>query len=131
MPMPDLFLLFNHKLTAAQADDARQELGVAGIVSPPDDVRRCWAAIPPEPEAIAPLLAPVFSWIDMAVPAGSFLLVQGDFGACFLVVLHAAGRGITPVYSTTRREAAEQQVDDSTVHITHTFRHVRFRIYGR
>ncbi|MFP7756017.1 CRISPR-associated protein Csx20 [Thermodesulfobacteriota bacterium B35] len=129
--MSDLFLLFNHRLTAAQEEDARQELGVERIVTPPEDVRRCWGEIPPEPESIRPALAPVFSWIDNEIPEGSFLLVQGDFGACFLVVLHAAGRGITPVYSTTRREAVEQHTDDNTIRLTHTFRHVRYRIYGR
>ncbi len=129
--MPDLFLLFNHRLTDAQAEDARQQLGVDRIITPPAQVSRRWSEIPPGAESLREPLAPVFAWIDESVPHGSYLLVQGDFGACFLVVLHAAARGITPVYSTTRREAVEQRDDDSTVRLTHTFRHVRYRIYGR
>ncbi|WP_456386753.1 CRISPR-associated protein Csx20 [Desulfolithobacter sp.] len=129
--MQDLYLLFNHRLTSHQAEQAKQELGVDNIIEPPDNITRLWANIPPEPESIRPVLEPVFTWIDNEIRAGSFLLVQGDFGACFLVINHAAAKGITPVYSTTRREAAEQHTDDKTVRLAHTFRHVRFRIYGR
>ncbi|MEA2113990.1 MAG: CRISPR-associated protein Csx20 [Thermodesulfobacteriota bacterium] len=129
--MPDLFLLFNHLLTDSQADQARQELGVQDIVVPPEEVSRCWVDIPPEPISIRDVLNPVFSWIDREIPAGSFLLVQGDFGACYLVLEHVAGREITPVYATTRRQAVEQRVGNDTVRLTHTFRHVRFRQYER
>jgi hypothetical protein len=129
--MPDLFLLFNHLLTDSQADQARQELGVENITVPPDDISSCWANIPPEPASIRNVLEPVFSWIDTNISAGDYLLVQGDFGACYLVLEHISNCEIVPVYATTRREAVEQRMDDNTVRLTHTFRHVRFRIYGQ
>ena len=129
--MPDLFLLFNHLLTDVQADQARQELGVENIVVPPDEVSLCWADIPPEPESIRDVLEPVFSWIDGNLTAGDFLLVQGDFGACHLVLKHISDTDIMPVYATTRRQAVEKRIDDDTVQLTHKFSHVRYRTYGQ
>jgi hypothetical protein len=129
--MADLYLLFNHLLTDNQAEQARLELGVQTIHEPPAEVSRCWANIPPEPATIRDILETVFAWIDRSVSAGDFLLVQGDFGACYLVLEHIRSTGIIPVYATTRRQAVEQRLDDNSVQLSHTFRHVRFRIYGQ
>lgn len=129
--MADLFLLFNHLLTEAQAGQAEKELGVQHIIHPPAGISRLWSNVPPEAETIHSYLEPVFSWIDTTVSAGDFLLIQGDFGACHLVLDHIAGSGIIPVYATTERRAIERRLADDTVQLTHTFRHVRFRIYGQ
>ncbi len=129
--MADLYLLFNHNLTREQQQGARRELNVENIISPPAHVKRIWGAIPPEKESIRPALTPVFAWIDHELSPGDFLLIQGDFGACWLVAKHAAQAGIIPLYATTRREAEERHATDNGVKITHTFRHVRFRQYGK
>lgn len=129
--MADLFLLFNHLLTDGQSGQARQELGVDKIIDPPPDISRLWADIPPEPESIGDILEPVFPWIDNHISEGDFLLVQGDFGACYLILQYISSSGIIPVYSTTMRQASENRLDDNTVHLTHTFHHVRFRRYGQ
>ncbi len=128
--MADLFLLFNHRLTETQARQAERELGVQHITHPPERISRLWSNVPPEPETIRGYLQPVFDWIDTTVGAGDFLLIQGDFGACHLVLAHISGSGIIPVYATTERRAIERRLADDTVQLTHTFRHVRFRIYG-
>ncbi len=44
---PTLFLLFNHRLTAAQKTDARASFGVDRIVEPPPAISRIWVEIPP------------------------------------------------------------------------------------
>ncbi len=129
--MADLFLLFNHSLTNIQAEQAKQELGVRKIHKPPPDISQLWANIPPDPESINDFLAPVFAWIDDKMAAGDFILVQGDFGACYLTIRHVSGSGVIPVYSTTERRAKEKQLDDGSVQLTHTFQHVRFRKYGQ
>lgn len=129
--MADLFLLFNHLLSEKQASLARQELRVGKIIDPPADISRHWANVPPEQESIRYFLEPVFSWIDNNVSAGDFLLVQGDFGACYLVLEHISNTEIIPVYSTTTRQAVEKKLDDNTVQLSHIFSHVRFRKYGR
>lgn len=128
--MSRLVLLFNHSLTALQAADAKETLGVSGFVEPPESIKAIWADIPASPAEIRPFLQPVFDWLDGASEPGDHVLVQGDFGAVFLVVRHALETGRVPVYSTTRREAAEEANPDGSVQLTHRFRHVRFREYG-
>ncbi len=128
--MADLLLLFNHTITPVQEEQARLELGVELIVTPPAEISSIWAAIPPEAEGIRATLAPVMSWLDDQAVPGDFILVQGDFGACFLLADHALNRGYIPIYSTTERRAVEEHLDDGGVRLTHTFRHVRYRRYG-
>jgi hypothetical protein len=60
---PTLFLLFNHRLTAAQEADARTSLGVDRIVLPPPEICTLWMEIPPDAGEIVTLLAPVFAWL--------------------------------------------------------------------
>ena len=128
--MPTLFILFNHTLTPAQEADARQSLGAADIVEPPADIRRLWAGVPPEEDGLDEYLAPVRAWLDSVAAAGDFVLVQGEFGATFLMVNHCRANGYVPVYSTTRREAEEERLPDGSVRVRHVFSHVRFRAYG-
>lgn len=129
--MPRLVLLFNHTLTKTQAADARTDLGVSGFVEPPESIKALWADIPASAAEIRPYLQPVFDWLAGASDPGDRVLVQGDFGAVFFVVQHALETGRVPIYSTTRREAAEEVNPDGSVRLTHRFHHVRFREYGK
>lgn len=125
-----LFLIFNHTFTPEQAEDARQSLGVETIVSMPDAVRDIWGQVPPDRPAIADYLEPVRRWLaDQARPR-DYVLVQGDFGACYLMVRFAFATDLIPIYATTRREADETVQPDGSVTLTHRFRHVAFRRYG-
>lgn len=129
--MPDLLLLFNHTITDAQHKDAVQQLGIKRIIEPPPAIRAAWSALPPEEAALVPVLQPVVTWLDATASAGDYVLVQGDFGACWLLVNHCLQQGYIPVYSTTRRHAVEEHLDDGTVRLVHRFSHVRFRKYGQ
>jgi hypothetical protein len=128
---PSLFLLFNHTLTEAQRVDALNSLGIGEFIEPPQAVQKIWGDIPSENGRIYDLLTPVREWLgDMAI-ADDYVLIQGDFGACCLMVDHAQRLGLIPIYSTTRREAYEERLDDGAVRLVHRFRHVRFREYGQ
>ncbi len=129
--MPDLFLLFSHTITPIQEEQAYMELGVGSIIEPPLEIRKIWSAIPPADDALMPFLPPVFSWLEQNAESGDFVLIQGDFGATYLLVRHALTRGYIPVYSTTEREAVETRLEDEGRQVTHTFRHVFFRRYGQ
>lgn len=129
--MPDLLLLFNHSITPAQREDAVQQLGIERIIDPPDDIRTIWSALPPGDEDLVPALESVVTWLDSTADPGDYVLVQGDFGACWLLVRHCLEQGYVPVYSTTERYAAEKHLDDGTVRLVHHFSHVRFRKYGQ
>lgn len=128
--MRRFLVLFNHTLTDAQVNDARVSLGVERIRFAPDPLRELWRSIPPGADALEPLLAPARAWLDEEALPGDFVLVQGDFGAVFLIVRHCLARGLMPVYSTTIRDASEETGEGGAVRLRHTFRHVKFRKYG-
>ena len=128
--MPDLFLLMNHRITDLQRAEAIRSLGAERIIELPPALQAVWMQIPPEQEQIRPLLASVCRWLSENARRSDYVLVQGDFGACFLLVTFAFESGLIPVYSTTRREASEEPAQDGTIHLKHRFRHTIFRRYG-
>jgi len=125
-----LYLLFNHELTSLQKEDALVSLGVERIRVPPPDLKSMWRRIPPDLPAIDSYLEPVREWLKGDAGKGDYVLIQGDFGACFIMVSFALEQGLIPVYSTTEREAVEEHRDDGTVKLTHQFKHRIFRRYG-
>lgn len=128
--MPDLYLIMNHRLTAPQEEDARRSLGVQRIVCLPEELKQVWAQIPADVEEIAPLLRPIQQWLKDSSGESDYVLIQGDFGACHLMVRFALDMGLLPVYSTTAREAVETHRADGSVELSHRFLHRRFRRYG-
>jgi len=129
--MPRLFLLFNHyPLTPEQQSDARTSLGVEEVITPPEKIRSLWSQFPPDAKGLASLLQPVRDWLVTAAIPGDLVLIQGDFGACYLMISFAMSQDLIPIYSTTERQAFEERLDDGSVHLVHRFRHVRFRLYG-
>ncbi|MBW1956902.1 MAG: hypothetical protein JRI83_14580, partial [Deltaproteobacteria bacterium] len=93
-------------------------------------LKELWRDVPPELREIGPYLEPIKAWLDARAKTGDYVLVQGDFGACFILVEFCMKRGLVPVYSTTSREAEEVRRSDGAVEVKHVFRHRRFRRYG-
>ncbi len=106
-------------------------LAVSEIVEPPEEIKSIWKRVPPELLAIDEYLAPVKSWLSEQSARGDYLLVQGDFGATYLMVCFAFMVGLVPIYSTTERMAVEETQSDGAVNLKHTFRHCKYRRYGR
>lgn len=129
--MAKIFLFFNHTLTEDQREALYRELMVTEIALPPEDLRSLWAAVPPDVPTLKDILVPVCSWLKNQAEVGDFVLIQGDFGACYLLVQLALQNGLIPIYSTTRRRAEERHLDDGRVRIEHTFKHVIFRRYDQ
>lgn len=125
-----LFLIFNHRFTEGQQADARCSLGVDRIVSLPPELQELWSNLPPDASEIEPLLVPLQEWLASESVSGDRVLIQGDFGATYLMVRFAFEHGLIPIYSTTSREATEEIQPDGAVKVVHTFKHVRFRRYG-
>lgn len=125
-----LILLFNHKVTELQAKDAYESLGVDRIEPLPPDLQNIWSNIPPEMSSIKDYLRPVEKWLSENAVSGDYVLIQGDFGACYLMVNLALSQNLAPVYSTTARIAQESILDGGHISLTHTFKHVMFRKYG-
>lgn len=130
-PLPkSMFVLFNHQLNDLQRNDARRSLGVAEFVCPPPELQALWRQVPADLEAIAEYLSPLMDWMAKAGQVGDYVLIQGDFGATYMMVNFAFELGLVPVYSTTERQAEETVAEDGAVRLVHTFRHRRFRRYG-
>ena len=127
---PSLYLLFNHELTSLQEKDALDSLGVAHIKEPPSNLKWMWRQIPPDLREIDSYLEPIKVWLREHSSKGDYVLIQGDFGACFIMVNFALEQGLIPVYSTTERDAIEEHGENGSVKLTHEFKHRIFRRYG-
>ena len=122
-----LFLIFNHDITPVQETDARNSLGVQQIINMPPDLKELWRQIPPDLSKISDYLNPVKDWLACQARKNDYVLIQGDFGACFIMVNVAFEIGLIPIYSTTQREAVEEYKEDGTINLSHQFKHRIFR----
>ncbi len=118
-------------MTENQVNDARQNLQVSECIPLPGDLQQLWGNIPPELEGLANYLEPFRAWLSENVANNDFVLIQGDFGACHLLIEFSFENGFIPIYSTTKREAVEEKQPDGSVKMSHRISHVRFRKYGK
>jgi hypothetical protein len=125
-----LFLIFNHTFTHPQEQDAEHSLGVDKIIPLPLELQSLWSNIPPELEGLRAFLEPIKIWLSKSSAPGDYVLIQGDFGACFLMVRYCLEQNLIPIYSTTARRATETVAPDGSIRLTHEFMHIRFRRYG-
>ena len=127
--MSDLYLMFNHQLTESQEKAAVSQLNISHFFSLPDELQLIWGQIPPELETLTSYLDPLRKWLIYQAKPSDFVLIQGDFGACYLMVAEAFRLKLIPLYSTTKREAVEEHLSDGSVELIHRFNHVIFRKY--
>lgn len=123
-------MLLNHPLTPDQRQSVSSELGVGEVIFLPPALQARWRQVPPDLPELSAFLQPLRQWLAAQARPGDFVLVQGDFGATFLMVQFAREQGLVPVYATTRRESREEPQPDGAVKTTRCFVHQRFRKYG-
>lgn len=123
------FLLFNHRLSSVQAEGAKDKFKAEKFIEMPLPLRQLWQQVPPEIESLGNYLKPLKNWIRKKAGKKDILLVQGDFGATYLMVNFAFEKGLVPVYATTKRNAVEKQLDDGSIKREHIFSFCRFRKY--
>ncbi|MEA3417400.1 MAG: CRISPR-associated protein Csx20 [Thermodesulfobacteriota bacterium] len=80
-----LFLIFNHEITSRQKEDAHLYLGVEQITDLPQDLKKLWRQVPPVLSAISNYLEPVKTWLKSQAAKDDYVLIQGDFGACYIM----------------------------------------------
>jgi hypothetical protein len=117
-------------MTRLQEEDACGSLRVERIVDLPEGLKALWNQVPPDLPGISEYLKPVRSWLAENARPGDYVLIQGDFGATYLMVEFAFEKGLVPIYSTSKREATEEHAEDGSVKLSHRFEHQRFRRYG-
>ena len=129
--MPKMLLLFSHKLTEEQKEDAKNALSVQEFLPLPEDLQNLWTNIPPMVPQLTEYLNPICNWIKENANYGDYALIQGDFGAVYLMVNYAFSQGLIPVYATTERLAVEKRMPNGVVKSEHIFKHKMFRKYEK
>ena len=123
-----MFLLFSHKLTPEQEEDAIKSLGVREFIDLPLDLQNLWSHVPPEIEVLEDYLKPIFDYLKVNIKEGDYVLVQGDFGATCIVVNLVKNLNAIAIYATTKRNSVEKVIDGKVVK-TSVFKHIKFRRY--
>ena len=126
--MKKMILLFSHRLTDAQREDARQQWGVKTYLPLPPDLQRLWSNIDPMLESVTGFLEPVTLFLHEHCREGDIVLIQGDFGACCLMAKETKRLDAVPVYATTKR-IVEEFVEEGQQVKKSIFEHRRFRRY--
>lgn len=127
--MKKMYLLLNHSVTECQKQDARN-LGVDHVVPLPEGLGRVWENLPADADRVNDLLTPIKQWLAENATEGDYVLIQGDFGACWIMVNFSFTCNLTPVYSTTDRKSNDMRQDDGSIRTVRQFKHVKFRRYG-
>ena len=125
--MKKLYLLFSHKLTPEQIEDAKKNLGVEEFVYMPSDLQEKWSNVPGEMGDLSEYAKDFMKFLDTA-KEGDYVLIQGDFGLTYKLVNFTKNKNLIPVYSTTKRISKEINSGNKVLKISE-FDHVRFRKY--
>jgi len=123
-----MLLIFSHELTTKQKEEAIQRFGVSTFISMPEELRKKWSNVPPALDDLHEYLRDILKWIDLNSGQGDYALIQGDYGATFIIVNYCLPKGIIPVHATTRRIVKEEKEGDKVVTVKE-FEHVIFREY--
>ncbi len=124
--MKKMILLFSHKLTPEQIDDAKSSFGVEEFLTIDDELQNIWSNVPADLEDIEEYLQPIRDFLIENMNRDDVALVQGDFGAtCAIASFVNFLQGVA-VYATTKRNVIEEERDGKIIK-TSIFEHVRFR----
>lgn len=124
MKTKTLHLLFSHHLTEEQIKDAKETMQVAHFMPLPRDLQKAFSNVPPELETLTEYTKPFIEYLQETANQGDIVLLQGDFGLCFILVEFCKKSNLIPVYATTKRIA----IEENGIKIS-KFKHTRFRRY--
>ena len=127
--MRKMILLFSHQLSQQQKDDAKNTFFVTEFISMPEDLQKLWSNVDADVQNIETSLEPIKIFLEKNSNEGDVVLIQGDFGASYIMVNFAKELRLTPVYATTQRTISEVIENGKTVKKS-VFEHRRFRSYG-
>lgn len=124
-----MLLIFSHKITQSQIEDAISSLGVSEFVELPQNLKNIWGSIDPYLDDLSDVLNDFKLWIKDNSTPSDYILIQGDFGACYHLVNYAKSLSLIPIYSTTHRVTEERINANGEVITEHKFSHIKFRKY--
>lgn len=126
--MNKMFLLFSHTLTKNQKDDAMKSFGIEEFIYLPKDLQELFSNVPNDLKKLSEYLTPIKLFLKQYSKEGDFVLIQGDFGATYILVNFAKSLKLKAVYSTTKRVTQEFEEDGKIIKKS-IFEHERFRDY--
>ncbi|MBA1336536.1 MAG: Uncharacterized protein HPY66_2971 [Firmicutes bacterium] len=129
--MRKLYLLFSHRLTEVQEKQAIEELKAKRVKYLPEHLQKLWSNVPPDIPTLKEYLKPIIEWLESEVEPEDYILVQGDFGATYIMVNWAFSQGYIPIYSTTVRKSEEKVGTDGEIELNRKFSHRRYRLYEK
>jgi hypothetical protein len=124
--MKKMFLLFSHKLTADQIDNAKQKLGVDMFISLPDSLQKIWSNVPADLPDLENYLLPLKEYLKQNINKSDYVLIQGDFGATCKIVSFVKQLNAKAIYATTIRNSKDEIINGKVVK-TSVFKHIMFR----
>jgi len=124
--MKKMILLFSHKLTPQQIRNAQDSLGVNEFATLDTNLQHIWSNVPSDLEEIEEYLQPVRDYLIEEIENDDVVLIQGDSGATYAMVLFVKSLGGEAVYATTKRNVIEKEIEGKIVK-TSIFEHIRFR----
>lgn len=128
--MKRIFVLINHILTQRQINELKITYGQdCQFIFPPQDIKDYWAQIPPTTSLDPESIFQIVKWLSQS-EKDDILLVQGDFGATFMIADYALQNGLIPIQSVTKRIEHEER-DGEKVYKHYVFEHECFRKYKK
>ena len=122
-----MFVIFSHKLTQSQIEDAKTNLKVDSFLYLPKELQKLWSNIDVN-EDINRFLLPIKEFILKNYEDGDVILIQGEFGATYNLVTFCKERGFKAVYATTLRDSKEVIKGDKVEKISY-FSHISYEEY--
>ena len=126
--MKQMFLLFSHKLTLSQEEDAINSLKVEKFIPLPKNLQDLFSNITNYLDSLNNYLKPIKEFLKDYSINDDIALIQGDFGATYILVNFAKSLKLKAVYSTTKRVTQEFEEDGKIIKKS-IFEHERFREY--
>lgn len=127
--MKKMFLLFSHKLSNEQKNDAIKNLNIDEFIYLDTELQQKWSNVPTDISSLGSFLVPFEDFLKSSASENDVVLIQGDFGAVYKMVDFSKSLKFTPVYATTKRMVEEVKEGDKIVKKS-IFKHERYREYG-
>lgn len=128
--MAKIILLFSHKLTIQQKKYLKNILKIENIINLETDLQYLWSNFPPDVECISEYLDPIKDFLLEKLGKNDYVLVQGDFGATYMIVDFCIKNNLIPIYATTKRVIVNEVHESELVTKKSIFEFERFRKYG-
>ncbi len=123
-----MLLLFSHKLDNIQKTDAKKSYNVEEFISLPQNLQNIWSTVPTDIVNLSEYLQPLKDFVKQNFKKDDIALIQGDFGASYMMIHFCKNLGLVCVYAKTKREVEEVVVDGTTVKKS-IFKHKGYREY--